>query len=119
MNHDAARSRTDHFGRAAIGLSVPLTAGGAAWLGRLHTQATTGARLPWLLVAGAALPLVLAAVWAALIVAARISGPAPGHGADRLARIALVAGSASFAIAVAGQSAPIFAGRGTALQALP
>src|SRR4051794_13785171 len=120
MSQDAATSRTEHrFARAAIGLSVPLTAVGCAWLGRLHAASTAGAPLPWLLVALAALPLVLAAVWGAVIIAARISGPAPMRRSDRFLRVALVAGAASFAVAVGAQWAPMFAGRGTALQALP
>src|SRR4051794_32013806 len=120
MSQDTATSRTEHrFARAAIGLSVPLTAVGCAWLGRLHAASTAGAPLPWLLVALAALPLVLAAVWGAVITAARISGPAPTRRSDRFLRVALVAGAASFAVAVGAQWAPMFAGRGTALQALP
>ncbi|MDT4962857.1 MAG: hypothetical protein QOF87_2504 [Pseudonocardiales bacterium] len=108
-----------------IGLSVPATVAGYLWLAMLHAQsATAGKAAPVSLIqllrtSSAALPLVLVAVWAALVVAARVR---TADGAGRLnsvMRVALTAGAVSFALALAAPLTPMLTGGGAPLQILP
>ncbi|MEP7178483.1 MAG: multicopper oxidase domain-containing protein, partial [Pseudonocardiales bacterium] len=108
-----------------LGLSIPATAAGCLWLGMLHAQSATAGRAAWasptqlLTASAAALPLVIVAVWGALIVAARVRvADGAGH-LDAVMRVAVTAGAASFAVALAAPLTPMLGGGGAPLQILP
>ncbi|MEP7177801.1 MAG: multicopper oxidase domain-containing protein, partial [Pseudonocardiales bacterium] len=81
----------------------------------MGTQHATG----WLSASAAALPLVMIAVWGALIVAARVRNADGAGRLNAIARVGLTAGAASFAIALAAPLTPMLSGRGAPLQLLP
>ncbi len=110
--------------REVFGLGVASGVAASLWLTQLPARAGGGAAqahggLSWLRDTAGALPLVLVAVWGALIVAERVRG---ADGAGRLntaSRLALVAGAASFATALAAALTPMLFGGGVALQLAP
>ena len=111
--------------REVIGFSVPMAAAASWWLAELHTRFATGGSVShqrlgsWLLNSGAVLPLVLVAVWGALLVAARVRR-ADGQGRlNAISLIALAGGGASLAVAFAAPLTPMLSGGGAALQLMP
>jgi hypothetical protein len=126
MSHDrTAEPAVTRTLPAVIGVGVPAGIAASLWLNELHARsAQTGAAsrpslLHLLAGIGAALPLVLVGVWAALIVAGRMrDADGPGR-LTTAARLALISGAASVAAAVASALTPMLGGGGAPLQVLP
>lgn len=110
---------------AVFGLGVPAGIATWFWLADMHIRSTTlgpvarPGSLRSLIDIGAALPLVLVAVWGALIVAERVR-QADGSRRDSTApRIALVAGAVSVAVAISIPLTPMLSGGGASLEIMP
>ena len=126
MSHDsAAESARPRTLAEVIGLGAPAGAAAYAWLIEVHARSATAGSVarPRLIASlvdiGAALPLVLAAVYAALIVSGRVrDADGPGR-LTTASRIALISGAASLAVAVAAALRPMLGGGGATPQLLP